>query len=294
MLNAEQIQFYRDNGYVVARGVLSNSEVSRLQAVTDGFMERSRGITANDKVFDIEAGHTADRPRLRRIKSPDKQDPAYGALIHHPGILAVLKQIIGPAIRFDNMKLNMKPGDGGEAIEWHQDWAYYPHTNDDLCAVGVMMDDMTPENGPLLVVPGSHKGPILDHHQDGVFVGAVTDPAGEAAFAKAVPLLGQAGDVSFHHARTLHGSAVNRSDRHRRLLLLQMCAADAWPLQQKMDYETFNTLMVTGEPTVTPRLAPVPVRLPLPRAVSVAGGDKPSIFEKQKPLRNRYFSRQNA
>ena len=157
---------------------------------------------------------------------------------------------MSPAIRYDKLKLNLKPGNGGEAVEWHQDWAFYPHTNDDLCAVGVMIDDMTPENGPLLVVPGSHKGPILDHHQDGVFVGAVTDPRGDAAFAKAVPLLGKAGDISVHHVRTLHASAVNYSDRHRRLLLLQM-----------------------------------PVRLPLPRAVS----NKASIFDKQKPLKKSYF-----
>ena len=44
----------------------------------------------------------------------------------------------------------------GSPVEWHQDWAFYPHTNDDLLAVGVMLDDMELENGPLLVLPGTH------------------------------------------------------------------------------------------------------------------------------------------
>ncbi len=286
MLSAAQVQSYGDEGYIVLPGVLSPQEVSTLQRVTDEFIDRSRHLTATDSVFDLEEGHSAENPRLRRIKEPDEQHPAYGALVRHAGILDILKQLMSPAIRYDKMKLNLKPGNGGEAVEWHQDWAFYPHTNDDLCAVGVMIDDMTPENGPLLVVPGSHKGPILDHHQDGVFVGAVTDPRGDAAFAKAVPLLGKAGDISVHHVRTLHASAVNYSDRHRRLLLLQMRAADAWPLiPATQDFGAYNSLMLVGEASVSPRLTNVPVRLPLPRAVS----NKASIFDKQKPLKKSYF-----
>ena len=79
-------------------------------------------------------------------------------------ILGILRQLIGPAIRFDTSKLNMKAPGYGAAVEWHQDWAFYPHTNSDLCAVGVMMDDCGIENGPLLCIPGSHKGPVHDHH----------------------------------------------------------------------------------------------------------------------------------
>ncbi len=84
MLTAEQVQFYRDNGYIVLRGLLSPTEVATLQRVTDGFIERSRKIAATDEVFDLEDGHSAERPRLRRIKLPDKQDPAYAATAHHP------------------------------------------------------------------------------------------------------------------------------------------------------------------------------------------------------------------
>ena len=87
-----------------------------------------------------------------------------------------MAQLIGTeSIRFNGTKLNMKSGGFGSPVEWHQDWAFYPHSNDDLLAVGVAIDEMSRENGCLMVVPGSHKGRIYDHHQDGHFAGAVTE-----------------------------------------------------------------------------------------------------------------------
>jgi len=291
MLTPAQVQFYEDNGYVSVSGVLSDAEVEHLRQVTDAFLERSRQVTQSDDVFDLEEGHSAAYPRLRRIKRPIKQHPSYEAMLHHPGIIAVLQQIMGPAIRHYGIKLNLKPGYGGEPVEWHQDWAYYPHTNDNLCVLGILLDDVTMENGPLLVVPGSHKGPALDHHQDGVFVGAVTDPAADAMYAKAVPLLGKVGDITIHHTRTLHGSAANASPHYRRILFLTLRGADAWPLTDMPEsLEAFNAMMIAGETPTSPRLEDVPVRLPLPRPSDWAIR-RDSIFEKQRDLRNSPFAR---
>ena len=289
-LNSEQVKFYQDNGYVLFSNVLSDEELTTLQSVTDDFLERSRHVTVSDNIFDLEDGHTAEKPRLRRIKRPIKQHPTYAAILEHPRIIRLLQQVLGHAVRQYGLKLNMKPGGGGEPVEWHQDWAYYPHTNDDVCVMGIMLDDVTMEKGPLLVVPGSHKGPVLDHHQDGLFVGAVTDPRADALYAKAVPLLGKAGDISIHHTRTLHGSASNLSDSYRRLFFITARAADAWPLVEAPDIATFDTMMMVGQPTLAPRIAEVPVRLPLPRAADWAAR-KDSIFEKQRDLRNSPFAR---
>ena len=88
-----------------------------------------------------------------------------------------------------------------------------------------------------------------------------------------------------HHVRAVHGSAPNASDRDRRLLLLQFRAADAWPLLGfPAGIEAFDKLMVSGRSTLEPRLAPVPVRLPLPPA-KLQG----SIYENQKGMQRRYF-----
>ena len=201
MLTSEQIAFYHENGYIVVEDVLSDDEVADLRRVTDDFVERSRGVGESDEIFDLEPNHSAERPRLRRIKNPIAQHEVYDRTMRHQGILDIVEQLVGPGVRRQNTKLNMKEPDHGSAVEWHQDWAFYPHTNDDVLAVGVCMDDMTEENGCMLMVPGSHKGALYSHHENGVFVGAVSDPefhAGETA-----KCLVKAGGITVHHARTL-------------------------------------------------------------------------------------------
>jgi len=284
MLTQAQIDEYNEVGAIVVPNILTAEEVRTLSNVTDAMVDGARGLTAHNDIYDLEDSHTPDRPRVRRIKMTHRQHPAYAALVRLPKIMAVLQSLWGPDIRFDTAKLNMKCAGFGAPVEWHQDWAFYPHTNDNLAAVGVMFDDMAMENGPLMIIPGSHKGPIFDHHADGVFCGAMDPRNHEVDFASAIPLTGKAGSITVHHVRAVHGSAPNLSDRDRRLLLFQFRAADAWPLLGfPAGIEAFNDLMVAGEPR-EPRLAYAPVRLPLPPA-RLQG----SLYENQKGMKARYF-----
>jgi phytanoyl-CoA hydroxylase len=286
MLTQAQREDYDRVGAIVVPDVLSPQEVAELRQVTDGFVERARSVTTHDAIYDLEDSHTPAMPRVRRIKAPHLHHPAYAALVRHPRIVAVLQDLWGPDIRFDTAKLNMKSAGFGAAVEWHQDWAFYPHTNDDLAAVGVMMDDMELANGPLLIIPGSHKGPVFDHHAEGRFCGAMDPTKREVDYASAVPLTGKAGSITVHHVRAVHGSAPNTSNKERRLMLFQFRAADAWPLLGvPQGIEAYDALMVAGTPTLSPRLADVPVRLPLPPA-DLQG----SIYENQKGLKNKFFS----
>ena len=132
--------------------VLTPDEVQRLRQVTDEFVERARSVTAHNEIYDLEDSHTPENPRVRRIKTAHLHHPEYGRLVRHPKILAVLQDLWGPDIRFDTAKLNLKSAGFGAPVEWHQDWAFYPHTNDDLAAVGVMFDDMELANGPFCTV----------------------------------------------------------------------------------------------------------------------------------------------
>ena len=175
MLTQAQIEEYNRVGAIVVPDVLSADEVQRLRAVTDEFVEKSRAVTTHNEIYDLEDSHTAASPASGASRRRTLHHPAYGRLVRHPAIVAVLRDLWGQDIRFDTAKLNMKSAGFGAAVEWHQDWAFYPHTNDDLAAVGVMMDDMAMENGPLMIIPGSHKGPVFDHHADGRFCGAM-DP----------------------------------------------------------------------------------------------------------------------
>ena len=284
MLSQSQVDFYHENGYLTVDRVFSSSETADLQRVTEELVEKSRSVTEHTNLYDLEPGHTPDDPKVRRLKSPIDHHDLYARTIRHDGLLDIVAQLIGEWIRTNGNKLNMKSADYGSPVEWHQDWAFYPHTNDDVLAVGVCIDEMNEANGALLVIPGSHKGPTYDHHQHGRFCGAVTDP--DFTPENAVPLEVPAGGISIHHVRTLHGSAPNYSGAPRRLLLFQYCAADAWPLSGASDWDAFNSNMLRGEPTNVPRMADLPVRMPLPGAEK--GG---SIYENQSVLESKTWAR---
>ncbi len=289
LTEAQRAQYDRD-GFIVVPDVFSPAEIAELCAVTDELVRRSATVSANDDVFDLEDTHSAAAPRVRRLKAPHLIHPAYFRASRNEGVVALLRDLWG-GVRFDTGKLNMKSAGYGAAVEWHQDWAFYPHTNDDLAAVGIMLDDVDSENGPMLVVPGSHKGPIFDHHgQNGRFCGAMDPARCDIDLKRAAPCLGSAGSITIHHVRAVHGSATNFSGRERRFLLFQYRAADAWPLLGFKDgIEKFDELLLAGAPTLEPRLAAVPVRLPLPPAEHQG-----SIYENQRASGRRYFATAEA
>jgi len=279
MLTQDQIDFYHENGYLGVEGVFSPQEVAELQRVTDEFVEKSRQVTEHTDAFDLEPGHTPEEPRLRRLKNPILHHPVYDQALRHAKVLDIVEQLIGPGVRTNGNKLNLKSAGFGSPVEWHQDIYFYPHTNDDILAVGIAIDDMRLENGPLLVIPGSHKGRMYSHHQDGVFVGAVTEAVAEAD--QAVPIELKAGGISIHHARILHASSPNVSDRPRRLLLFQYCSADSWPLMGLPNWDAFKASFLRGEPSLFPRMENIPTAIPLPPPERVG-----SIYEIQAQLKN--------
>ena len=291
MLTEAQIAQYRDDGYLLVEDVLEPATLARLKAVTDELVAGAAGLEDHTKVFDLEPSHRPDAPRVRRIKSPQFAHPFYWDLASHPRIMAALEPLVGANIRLrPGGKLNMKSSAYGAPVEWHQDWAFYPHTNQDVLAVGILLDDMDSANGPLLVLPGSHKGPIYDHHSQGAFCGAIDVREAGLDVANAREVHGRAGSISIHHVRLVHGSALNTSSRQRRLLLYEYAAADAWPLagiENLADFDEFNRRVVYGEPTLQPRLEDVPVRMPLPRAPFQG-----SIYENQRTLSSRFFEHQ--
>lgn len=285
MITQNDIDFYKNQGYLVVKDVLSQTELAALRSELEQLVKDSAKVTENDNIYDLEPSHTSQQPRVRRIKEPQNVMPSVAALMRKPELVAILTQLIGPGIRFQTAKLNMKSAGFGAAVEWHQDWAFYPHTNDDLLAVGVMLDDVEDINGPMQVIPGSHKGKIYDHHADGYFCGAIDPLKNRISIDSAVPLKGTAGSLTFHHVRAIHGSALNKSDRSRNFLLYQFTANDAWPLTEPVrDLEEYDARIIAGEPTLVPRLESVPVRLPLPEAPMQG-----SIYENQRTLQNRYF-----
>jgi ectoine hydroxylase-related dioxygenase (phytanoyl-CoA dioxygenase family) len=290
MIGSDAIASYHRNGWMVVDDLVPRDQLEIAREIVQSMLDGARGVAAHTELYDLEPSHRPDAPRVRRLKLPHKQHRFFRELIASPPLVAVLRALLGtPDIRLTGSKINMKLPQGGSPVEWHQDWAFYPHTNDHLLAAGVMLDDCTVENGAIQFLPGSHLGPVFDHHADGAFCGAIDVSATALDFSKAVPGVGRAGSVSFHHVRMVHGSAENLSGVPRALLLYEVAAADAWPLMGAPDLAEFDGQMLAGRPTIMPRLADVPVRMPLPRA-KLAG----SIYENQTAAKSRYFGHKNA
>ena len=287
MLTQDQIDFYNENGYLLVEDAVTPEQLDRLRKVTYDLIDQSRTVTESDNQFDLDEGHSADNPRLTRIKLPHKIDPVYWDVLVNSRMTKVLNTLLGDNVLLQTSKLNTKAPGGGQAVEWHQDWAFYPATNDSMLAFGLMLEDVDQKNGPLQVIPGSHKGPVLAHTMDGVFCGAVNPDDPDFHHDQAVTLTGKAGSMTVHHVRALHGSAPNVSDRNRLILFYECHAADAWPLLGAASYlhtighrafwEDMQTRVITGETTTVPRVEQVPVRMPLPPAP-----DSGSIFKTQK------------
>ena len=288
VLTADQIAFFEEKGYLVLERRVPMDIIEDIRAEIARFEDEARGMIGSNDRIDLEDSHTPEAPRMRRIKLPHTTSEVMAKLMVSDHILAPARDLIGPNIRRHTTKLNMKSAGYGAAIEWHQDFAFYPHTNDDVLAIGVIIDDMEEANGPLMVFPGSHRGPIHDHHADGVFCGAMDLAANGYDAKDAAVLTGPAGSISIHHGRIVHGSAQNVSDRDRRLLFYEMMAADAFPVMGSMtafpSIEDYDSRMLCGEATLTPRLKDIPVRIPQPQP-----DRNKSIYEIQKGLKARAF-----
>jgi len=289
-LSQEQVEAYVRDGYLVLEGRVPLDIIVECHAEIGRIRNEARQLTAHTDEIDLEDSHTRDDPRIRRIKLPHKQSRVFDDLMRSDHILAPVRDLIGPNLRLQNSKLNMKSARYGAPVDWHQDWAFYPYTNDDILAVGVFLDDVTEENGPLMVFPGTHRGPAHDHHSGGYFAGTMSLAAAGLNPKDAVRAMAPKGSISIHHVRIVHGSDLNRSARDRAVLFYEIAAADAFPIAGSMgtfpSLAEFDARMLCGESTNMPRVTNVPVRIPQPQPPMQG-----SIYEIQKQSAVRGFER---
>ena len=176
MISEKDVQTYQRDGVIVVPEVLGPDTLSQVRSVIAELVAGSAKTLEHTDVYDLEPGHTAESPRVRRIKTPHKVHTLFNEIVRSEPVLDILKKLLGPGLRLHGSKLNMKSAQYGSPVEWHQDWAFYPHTNDDVLAIGVLLDDCDLSNGPMLVTPGTHNREVWNHHgDDGCFAGLI-DP----------------------------------------------------------------------------------------------------------------------
>jgi ectoine hydroxylase-related dioxygenase (phytanoyl-CoA dioxygenase family) len=225
---AEQRAFYAEQGYLVFPELLSQTELAELRAALAEVLAEAEGLTETTEKFSIT--RAADgRAFVRRIFSPIAHHRTFRDLVFNAKILDIVENLIGPNIQLHHTKLNMKPPSSPDArFEWHQDYPLFPHTNFDLLAAMVYLDDATEENGCLTIIPGSHNGGPRAHAfaRDGAFSSRLEDTSVVEDPARWLSVPVPAGGVELHHCNMLHSSKANRGTKPRSAMIIQYRAAD--------------------------------------------------------------------
>ena len=231
ILTQQQREHYFEQGYLILPGMIPDSWLNKLRAANEELIERSRQVTRSDAVWDLEAGHSADTPRLRRVSNPAEQHPVFWEYVSHSLIGDIVADLVGPNVKFHHSKLNFKWARGGTEVKWHQDIPFWPHTNYSPLTVGSYLYDCGPDQGPVGFIPGSQEGPLYDHYNaDGTWVGCLSDATiAQIGVERAVYATSPAGSLTLHNCRTIHGSQPNQSELGRPLLLYTLSSADAFP-----------------------------------------------------------------
>jgi ectoine hydroxylase-related dioxygenase (phytanoyl-CoA dioxygenase family) len=232
LLTDEQRRFYNRNGYLQLDGFIDEGWLTELRAVSDQFVDLSRTLATSNKVLDVEPGHSADQPRLRRLISPVDQHETFRRFTLEGPPARLAMELLGGPVRYHHSKLNYKWADGGEEVKWHQDIQFWPHTDFSPLTIGVYLDDVDDEMGPMGVLPGSHTGPLYDlYGADGSWAGAIPDDqVAQIDMSGMAWLQGPAGSVTVHNCCMVHGSMPNNSSRPRPLLLQTYSAVDSYPV----------------------------------------------------------------
>ncbi len=225
---------YAREGYCICPGLVDTATVQSLCDETLAIVNGRRGVIPG-----LPARGAAGDDALRQVLAihfPHKISPPMRQMIHHPGIVSVLRQIVGPHVKCMQSMLFVKnAGKPGQA--WHQDETFIPTPDASLTGVWIALDDATVDNGCLWVQPGSHaqrhlwpSRPCSDPRFDGSPESRGWDsprwPADGGVAAEV-----SAGSVVFFNGYTLHRSLDNRrSSGFRRALVLHcMSAASELP-----------------------------------------------------------------
>ena len=256
VLNRERIDAFWIDGYLFLEDAVPAEKLAALSSQFNAWADESRshaepfGSTLDGRPrFDMESGHSAEAPALRRIASPTELSEAYLDVMRSSIAVDAAAQLIGPNVALNHTKVNSKLPGAGTEVKFHQDFLFEPHSNDDMITVLYFIDEVTMQNGPLEVLPGSHLGPLYEHWHEGLFTGAVSESVVGKAKDHLVPCLGPAGSACLMHGRTLHGSAPNLSDRPRTLFICAYRAEDCRPLQVSHVPSVHEGEVLRGEAT---------------------------------------------
>ncbi|MBM86236.1 MAG: phytanoyl-CoA dioxygenase [Rhodospirillaceae bacterium] len=264
VLSEAQRETYFQMGFLVAEGLITTDWVKRLNQASTRFLDASRTVANSDEVYDIGPNHSPESPHVRRLRALVDRAPIFWEFACASLLPDIAADLVGPDVKFHSSKLNYKWPGGNEVVKWHQDIPAWPHTNYSPVTLGVHLDAVTAELGPLVCVPKSHDGPLFVHRsEDGNWTGSISEKdLSTLDLSSGIEANGPAGTVVAINCRTIHGSASNTSDQVRALPLYVYSSADAFAWMPPPSPTTRTGEIVRGNSArvthVDPRRCPVP------------------------------------
>lgn len=216
-LSAEQIAFYRENGFVVLDEFLSPQELETWRAAVDAAVAArgKRKISTRDDM--VEKDEYYDRVFVQRINLW-QDNPAMRELILDERIgqmAAALEGIDGIRVWHDQALIKQP---WGNPTAWHLDAPYWSFSSVHSISIWIALDDATLQNGCLYFLPGSHKKQSFDNVGIGQNIGDLFRVYPEFGEIEPVPAPMKAGSCSFHNGLVAHGAGANMTPRSRRAM----------------------------------------------------------------------------
>lgn len=226
-LTDEQVQSFKDNGYISNIKLLEEWQINRLNDELAEIIDPGHPDNALFYQFFSNSSTDADRVLFHALGAW-RIKPGFHDVLWNPAFVMASSQLLGnQSIRFWHDQLFCKPAKHGGVVAWHQDYSYWTRTTPMqhlTCWVG--LDDATTENGCMYYVPQSDRWGLLDKPElTGEMEGLMEMLSDEqkAAF-KPVPIELKKGYGTFHHPLLVHGSYENKSESQRRAFVLNVFA----------------------------------------------------------------------
>ena len=217
-LKADQIDQFNQDGFVVLRGFIGSQWLAQLRRGYDN-------AVANR--YDVDGWKQKIKPgAILQLGMPHSHIPEWNGHPYLAHIIAAGKQLLGDDIEYKYDQLIYKPPHNPVELLWHQDAGYgWPgKANFRGLTCWLALSDVSADMGSLQFIPGSHLDGIAEH-VDATYKNPINGALEvDVAQERAVTVEYAAGDVSFHHGRTLHYSPGNSTDRPRRGLSTHL-----WP-----------------------------------------------------------------
>jgi len=218
-VSKDDIQFFRDHGYMVVHDAFTLPEVDgALRNLVDliaGNVSEFTGIHYEAKARDVldNIAGEARQDVVRKLANFVNYGADLKALAEHPKLLTVIRQIVGEEPEmFQDMAL-IKPPRIGREKPWHQDFAYFNlPQGTPVVGVWIALDEADIDNGCMHIIPGTHQdGPHI-HFQRRDW--QICDTDVQVNRCMAVPL--KPGSCLFFDGLLHHGTPPSQSDRRRR------------------------------------------------------------------------------